>query len=155
MWSRWETVSNLRDPSSGLLNAAYFEVAVPARVEVARRALRPLSVVLVRTSGAVGETWECAAVVHRCLRAADTACQVADDTIGLILEETPEDGALWTAERLRRDLEETMPGSTVWIGVATYPAHALNAAGILAACGDALEAAAEWPGSSIVVAHQQ
>jgi len=148
-------VSNLRDPSSGLLNVAYFEVAVPARVEVARRALRPLSVVLVRTSGAVGETWERAAVVHRCLRAADTACQVADDTIGLILEETPEDGAMWTAERLRRDLEETMPGSTVWVGVATYPAHALNAAEILSACRDALEAAAEWPGSRIVVAHQQ
>lgn len=148
-------MSNLRDPSSGLLNVAYFEVAVPARVEVARRALRPLSVVLVRTSGAVGETWERAAVVHRCLRAADTACQVADDTIGLILEETPEDGAMWTAERLRRDLEETMPGSTVWVGVATYPAHALNAAGILSTCRDALEAAAKWPGSRIVVAHQQ
>ena len=148
-------MSNLRDPGSGLLNAAYFEVAVPARVEVARRALRPVSVVLLRTSGAVGETWECAAVVHRCLRAADTACQVAGDTIGLVLEETPEDGAMWTAERLRRGLEEAMPGATVWVGVATYPAHALDAGGLLAACHEALGAAAEWPSSCIVVAHQQ
>ena len=147
-------MSTLRDPGSGLLNAAYFEVAVPARVEVARRALRPLSIILVRTSGVVGEAWECAAVVHRCLRAADTACQVSGDTIGLILEETPEDGAVWTAERLRRDLEQAMPGMIVGGGVATYPAHALDAEDLLDACREALEAATEWPGSCIVVATQ-
>lgn len=144
-------MSTLRDPDSGLLNADYFRVAVPARVAAARRALRPLSVVLLRSTGMV-EPWECAAVVHRCLRASDTACQVDADTIGLILEETAEDGAVWTAERLRRDLEEAMPAATVCGGVSTYPAHALDAAELLASTELALEAATGAHGSCIVVA---
>ena len=145
-------MTTLRDPGSGLLNAAYFAVAVPARVAIARRALRPLSVVLVRLAATDVERWECASVVHSCIRASDTACQVDDDTVGLILEETPEDGALWTAERLRRDLEEVLPGATVQVGVATYPAHALDATTLLISAAQALEASTTWPGSCIVVA---
>ena len=146
-------MTTLRDPGSGLLNADYFAVTVPARVAVARRALRPLSVVLIQLTEAGVESWEGAAVVQRCLRASDTACQVDDDTIGLILEETPEDGALWTAERLRRDLEVAVPGATVCVGVATYPTHALDAAALLTSATSALEAATTWPGSCVVVAH--
>lgn len=145
-------MTTLRDPGSGLLNAAYFAVALPARVAMARRALRPLSVVLIRLTATRAERWESAAVVHRCLRASDTACQVDDDTVGLILEETPEDGALWTAERLRRELEEVLRGATVRVGVATYPAHALDATALLTSAARALESATTWPGSRIVVA---
>lgn len=144
-------MSTLRDPESGLLNADYFRVAVPARVAAARRALRPVSVVLLRSTGDV-EPWELAAVVHRCLRASDTACQVDADTVGLILEETDEDGAVWTAERLRRDLEEAMPDSTFCGGVSTYPTQALDAATLLASTDLALAAAIACPGSCIVVA---
>jgi len=135
-----------------LLNADYFAVAVPARVAVARRALRPLSVVFIQLTEADVEPWEAAAVVLRCIRDSDTACQIDDDTIGLILEETPEDGALWTAERLRRDLDVALPSASVCVGVATYPAHALDAAELLTSASSALRSATTWPGSCIVVA---
>ena len=145
-------VTDLRDPRSGLLTEAYFDVAVPERVAMARRGLRPLSLVLVRCSGAPLRSPESAALVRACLRASDTACQRGRDELGLVLEDTPEDGAVWTAERLRRDLEGTGEDVAVWAGIATYPAHSLDAAGLVAAAAEALEDAARWPGSRIEVA---
>ena len=145
-------VTDLRDPRSGLLSEAYFDVAVPERVAVARRGLRPLSLVLVRASAAPLRTPASAALVRSCLRASDTACQRGHDELGLILEDTPEDGAVWTTERLRRDLETTGDDVVVWAGIATYPAHTLDAAGLVAAASEALEQATSWPGSRIEVA---
>lgn len=147
-------MSSLRDPGSGLLTEAYFDVAVPERVAIARRALRPVSVVLVRADGPLSAI-ERAEIVRSCLRDSDTACQLGDDTIGLILEETPEDGALWTTERLRRDLEGSGGGMRVWAGIATYPAHTLDAAELLRSAMTALAEATAWPGSRIEVARQR
>ena len=147
-----EGVPDLRDPLSGLLTQAYFDVAVPERVAVARRGLRPLSLVLVRSSAGQLRSSERAALVRACLRASDTACQLGRDELGLILEDTPEDGAVWTAERLRRDLEAAGDDVVVWAGVATYPAHTLDAAGLVSAAIQALEQATAWPGSRIEVA---
>lgn len=147
-------MSGLRDPGSGLLTEDYFEVAVPERVAIARRALRPVSVVLLRAEGELSAV-ERAEIVRSCLRDSDTACQLRDDTIGLILEETPEDGAVWTTERLRRDLEATGRGVRVWAGVATYPAHTLEAVELLRSAVSALAEATAWPGSRIEVARQR
>lgn len=140
------------DVRSGLLNAAYFEVSVPERVAVARRALRPLSIVLVRAPLGVRSPRERAALVRACLRASDTACQLSADHLGLILDDTPEGGAVWSAERLRRGLEADQPGLGLWAGVATYPAHRLCAEELLDAAWVALGAARAWPRSRIEVA---
>lgn len=145
-------MTDLRDPRSGLLTEAYFDVAVPERVAIARRGLRPLSLVLVRAAAAPLRSPACAALVRSCLRASDTACQRGDGELGLILEDTPEDGAVWTAERLRRDLQAVSEDVVVWAGIATYPAHTLDAAGLVAAATEALEQATAWPGSRIEVA---
>ena len=147
-------MTDLRDPNSGLLTEAYFDVAVPERVAIARRGLRPLSLVLVRSSVPTMRDHEHAVLVRRCLRASDTACQRGADELGLILEDTPEDGAVWTAERLRRDLEATGDDIVVWAGIATYPAHTLDALGLIFLASQALQQAAFWPGSRIEVARQ-
>jgi hypothetical protein len=147
-------VTDLRDPHSGLLTEAYFDIAVPERVAVARRGLRPLSLVLVRSSAASLRSPEHAALVRSCLRASDTACQRGRDELGLILEDTPEDGAVWTTERLRRDLEATGDDVIVWAGIATYPAHTLEAIGLVFLAAKALQQATLWPSSRIEVARQ-
>lgn len=144
----------LRDPRSGLLNAAYFEAAVPERVAVARRGLRPLSIVLIRAPLGDRTPRERAALVRACLRESDSACQLTSDHIGLILDDTAEDGAVWTTERLRRDLEADQPGVRMWAGVATYPAHRLSAQELLDSAWCALSEAGGWPGSRIQVAQQ-
>ena len=70
-----------------------------------------------------------ASTLRATLRAADTACRLEGDRrYGLILEDTPEAGAVWTVERFRRALtaRATQP-HVVSAGVACYPAHAFTA----------------------------
>ena len=152
-------VNTLRDPVSGLLNGAYFDVAVPDRVSVARRGLRPLSLVLMLCDVNGLSPRERGAIVVNCLRDADTACQLDHDIIGLILDDTAEDGAVWTAERLRQELEcaghqLAVPAPQVQAGIATYPEHTLDAAELVFAARQALVAAMALPGSRIEIAHQ-
>ena len=45
----------------------------------------------------------------------------------MLLEDTPENGAVWTVERLRRRMADQHPDLTMWAGVACYPAHAFDA----------------------------
>ena len=141
----------LRDEETGLLNEAYFRAALPNRVAMARRVLRPLSVVVLTTD----EPIAAAAVAHALLdtlRESDTACRLDDGRFALLLEDTPENGAVWTVERMRRLLTEQGFGLKVWAGVASYPAHALEAADLLGLAEGAQRSAREWVDSRIEVA---
>jgi PleD family two-component response regulator len=141
----------LRDEDSGLLNDAYFRAALPNRVATARRVLRPISIAVLfvdrdDVSPAV------AYALLDTLRESDTACRLDDGRFALVLEDTPEDGAVWTVERVRRLLAEQGIGAKVWAGVASYPAHALESADLLQLAEDALVKAREWGESRIEVA---
>ena len=141
----------LHDPESGLLNEAYFRAALPNRVATARRVLRPISVVLTRLREAV-HARQVALGLLDTLRESDTACRLADGSFALILEDTPENGAVWTMERLRRLLHEQGTEVVLWAGVASYPAHALESAELLALAESALHDAMQWEVSRIEVA---
>ena len=141
----------LRDDDTGLLNEAYLRAALPNRVATARRVLRPISVAVVALEDeglATGLSY----ALQDSLRESDTACRLDDGRFVLLLEDTPEDGAVWTLERTRRLLVDQGHGTTLWAGVASYPAHALEADALLASAEAALEAARQWPGSRIEVA---
>jgi GGDEF domain-containing protein len=86
------------------------------------------------------------------IRDADTACRMADGRFGLVLEDTPENGAIWTVERVRRRLVLENDGLTLWAGVACYPAHAFTPDTVLDQAERALEAAREWRQDRIEVA---
>jgi GGDEF domain-containing protein len=86
------------------------------------------------------------------LRESDTACRLDDGTFALILEDTPENGAVWTVERVRRLLADDGADIVIWAGVASYPAHALEAPALLVLAEKALAGAREWPQSRIEVA---
>ena len=146
------------DPDTGLLNEAYFAAAIESRVATARRVLRPLSIVMLavvddRHGGhAPIPVSEIADGLHRTLREADTACVLSGNHVGLLLEDTPEDGAVWTAERLRRVLVPEGNGRILWAGVASYPTHGLTAEDLHANVSDALRRASEWHQDRIEVA---
>jgi GGDEF domain-containing protein len=150
---------SLTDASTGLFNEQFFRVSLDTRVSAARRHLRPVAVVLVQVSEGVREGAPSpvapdlvAEGVRATLRDADTACRLDDGRFALILEDTPENGAVWTVERVRRALSLEKPGQTLWAGIACYPAHAFDAWELFDRAAKALDAAREWHQDRIEVA---
>ena len=156
--------SPITDPT-GLFSEDYFHIAVETRVSAARRHLRPVAIVLfdvmqgVRSGNPTRVAPEpVVQAIRTTLREADTACRLSDGRFGFVLEDTPEDGAIWTVERLRRaltDAGETAERDGVqtrWAGIACYPAHAFSASETLAKAQAAFEAAKDWPQDRIEVA---
>ncbi len=155
--------SPITDPT-GLFSEDYFKIAVETRVSAARRHLRPVAIVLfdvmqgVRSGSPTRVAPEpVVQAIRTTLREADTACRLADGRFGFVLEDTPEDGAIWTVERLRRALTDANGSErdgvqTRWAGIACYPAHAFSASETLAKAQAAFEAAKDWPQDRIEVA---
>ncbi len=150
--------SAITDADTGLYTENYFRAAVEARVAAARRHLRPVAVVLMEVVEIDGENRVAADpqlvadYLVATLRESDTACRTSRGLFALVLEDTPENGAVWTIERIRRRLAEEHAGLTVWAGVACYPAHAFEVRDLVAKASEALEAATEWHQDRIEVA---
>ena len=147
----------IHDGATGLFNEHYFAVAVDSRVAAARRHLRPVAIIQLSVSRP-GETEASAdpvavsSAVRATLRDSDTACRMDDGRFAIILEDTPEEGAILTAERLRRAMATAAPDHIQRAGVACYPAHAFNANELLAKADKALHSARDWPQHRIEVA---
>lgn len=150
---------SLLDPSGGLFAEPFFLATVSWRLIACRRVLRPLALAFFEVVDGLPDGPVLASdpkmvtsVVRSTLRASDVAGRMADGAYGLMLEDTPEDGAVWAVERLRRALG-TKPGSrTVRAGVACYPGQALTPNDIVEAARVAFAAAREWPQDRIEVA---
>lgn len=149
----------LTDPTTGLFSESFFNVAIESRIAAARRHLRPVAVVLLEVVEGLpsSEPFEAdaalvAEAVKVTLREADTACRLRNGYFALLLEDTPENGAIWTVERIRRQLLGQQSGLTLWAGVACYPAHAFGTQEIMDAAETALESAREWRQDRIEVA---
>jgi two-component system cell cycle response regulator len=149
----------LADPETNLFSEAYFRVSLDARIASARRHLRPVAIALVSVieGEAIGgcepsEPSKVTAAIRQTLRDADTACRLADGSYALILEDTPENGAVWTVERIRRNLNTRHGLHTMWAGVACYPAHAFSTDELLDQAVEALHSAKEWKQDRIEIA---
>ncbi len=154
-----QPVGELSDPLTGLFGEAYFLVSVEQRISAARRHLRPIAVALVEvvddptaSSMNFSDPNIIAEALAETLRDADTACRLSDGRFALILEDTPENGAIWTIERLRRCLAARLDKSTLWAGLSCYPAHGFDTDEILSQAEVALGAARDWPQDRIEVA---
>ncbi len=147
---------SLTDHGSGLHNEDYFRVTLEARVAAARRHLRPVAVVLVQVvdegSGELSDPSLVGDCVRSTLRDADTSCRLSDGVFALLLEDTPENGAVWTVERMRRALAAAGSGYRLWAGIACYPAHAFDGGELHVGAEKALTAAREWHQDRIEVA---
>lgn len=151
-------LASARDPVTGLAHPAFFRATLETRVVAARRHLRPVAVAVVEVVTGGPEAWApadaalVARQIRRTLREADLAAAMAPGQVALLLEDTPESGAVWTVERLRRAVVEVLPGATMFAGVACYPAHAFDAPTLLDRASEALGAAREWNRDRIEVA---
>ena len=151
--------TSLLDPSSGLFVQSFFIATVNWRLAACRRVLRPLALVLLEVvdglpAGPIvpSDPKVVAAMVRATLRTSDVAARVADGTYGLLLEDTPEDGAVWAVERVRRSLEARAGSRVLRAGVACYPGQAMTARDMLVGAQRALASAREWPQDRIEVA---
>ena len=149
----------LTDPVTGLFNHEYFLVALDSRIAAARRHLRPVAVALVEVvDGREGDdrppadAIDVADALRETLRESDTATRLTDGRFGVVLEDTPENGAIWTMERVRRCLAQEHPNVTMWAGVACYPAHAFDVGALIDRADAALVAAKDWHQDRIEVA---
>ncbi len=149
----------LTDVQTGLFSEGFFHVALDSRLAAARRHLRPVAVVLLEVvTGLPGDQVQdadahiVATSITETLREADTACRLRNGYFALLLEDTPENGAIWTVERIRRAMTEQSTGTTMWAGIACYPAHAFSSEEIMTAADQALSSAREWRQDRIEVA---
>lgn len=147
------------DPTTGLFNERFFMATLEKRVSAARRGLRPLGLVLLEVVTDISSahpkpsdpTLVAEALVDT-LREADTMARLDNGRFAILLEDTPENGSIWTIERVRRRLGEKHPGHTVWAGLACYPSHAFERESLMAQALGALTAATEWRQDRIEVA---
>ncbi len=151
---------SLTDEATGLFSEDYFRVAVDARIAAARRHLRPVAVVLLEVIEGLrsnapqsAQPMLVAEMINATLREADTACRLIDGRFGLVLEDTSENGAIWTVERIRRSIAELQQGLTLRAGIACYPAHAFGSSELLQRAEEALVSARDWNQDRIEVAN--
>ncbi len=154
-----EQPDHLTDPASGLFSEAYFDVAIESRIASARRRLRPIAVALIDVIDGLGTAnaqpadpvWV-GALLLETVREADTVCRMTDGGYAVIMEDTPENGAIFCIERLRKAMVEREPHLTLWAGVACYPAHGLTDVEVVGQARRALRSAREWRQHRIEVA---
>ena len=142
---------DITDPATGVFSQTFFDASLGKRISAARRGLRPLTVAMVEVVEKVGQP-DChqttpkpvAEILLETLREADTVARMDDGVFAVLLEDTPENGAIWTLERIRRRISEDLPGCTVRAGMSCYPAYAFDAAQLVSQSTAALDAAREW-----------
>lgn len=143
-----EEATSLVDAETGLPDDRFFDLAVEGRVAAARRHLWPVTVVLLEIGVAVDARGARPAadaavafadLMRQTLRESDIACRVGPHTFGLVLEDTAEEGGVWTAERLQIALaQDVSKVRQLAAGVAAYPTHGLVADDVLARAQAAL-----------------
>lgn len=146
---------DLLDPETGLPSQPFFTLALEGRVAAARRHLWPVTVLVLD----IGLAPECesgraqadaiarfADLLRRTLREADIACRVSATRFAVVLDDTAEEGGVWTAERIQAAVShEVTKVRRMAAGVASYPTHGLEAGEVLTRAQAALARACASP----------
>ncbi len=132
-----DALGSVMDPITGLPDVRVFILLVERKLALSRRALQPLSLVLFEVDGfeQLGATQArvalrlAARLVRGTLRDSDSVCYGSGGVVAAILDDTPHGGAVWAADRVRREVAARSyhTGVTLSMGVASYPTHALEA----------------------------
>jgi diguanylate cyclase (GGDEF)-like protein len=142
-----ELAEEVFDAPSGLLRERFVAVVLQQKVAASRRKITPLSVLAIeldrlRTASraAIDDGMKVLGDVLRAtLRESDAACRLGDVLAISVLEDTDQHGALLAAERVRSALKTVSTDAlTVSVGIACYPAHALDAPELVTRAGEAL-----------------
>ena len=137
------SVDSVTDSITGLPDGRVFTVVLERKIALARRTLKPISVVYFRIDDfesfapyirehAMRAT---SRVITNTVRESDTICGLGDGELVALLDDTSEAGAVWAADRVRRANGESPSRDVVSLsaGVACYPSHSMDAEELLAA----------------------
>lgn len=166
----------LVDESTGLHTSNYFAIAVRREVRRSRRFNRTftLGLVALDQDDEVREAWgeeglravtlHVAGILTRATRQVDLRATLGSGRFGLVLPETPLEGAMMLAERVRQTVEVdafVMPEHpypmthTVSIGLACFPQDAEDDRGLLARLEEALARARGGRNTTVAAASSQ
>jgi diguanylate cyclase (GGDEF)-like protein len=139
------------DPVSGLIRERHLAVVLGQIVASARRKVQPVSVISWELDGFENASTDAiddaltalGAVAWRTLRESDAVFRLGSRGALAVLVDTAEPGAAIVAERVRVSLRACPVGDTLTVsaGIACYPTHALEAQGLVACAGRALDSA--------------
>ncbi|MDR1726880.1 MAG: sensor domain-containing diguanylate cyclase [Acidobacteriota bacterium] len=140
----------ITDDLTGLYNSRYLKKYLEIDVKRCLRYKKKVSLLFIDVDGfkQVNDTYghltgsrvlaEMGKVFRQMIRETDIVARYGGDEFVIVLPETPLAGALTTAERIRKKVEEYDFAAwdarirlTVSLGVASYPRHALTAEGLI------------------------
>jgi diguanylate cyclase (GGDEF)-like protein len=155
--------SSRTDAATGLLNASALGEVLGSEIERARRSGTRMSVLLVEPEAASGHSLDpgeevlgrIGTVIAGAIRRIDTVGRFDGDRLAVLAPTTHDSGAYILAERLattvRSATEREAAPLAVSIGVASYPRHAQDMAGVLDAVRRALDEATRLGSGRVVV----
>jgi GGDEF domain-containing protein len=144
----------LVDPDTSLPDDRYFELALEGRVAAARRHLWPVTLVMLRLTLDPTAANDPAVrkdafarfslLLQGTMRESDVLCRLDADTFALMLDDTAEEGGVWSAERVQAEASKQHPAITKLVaGISSYPSHGLDAPKVLEAARYALARATQ------------
>jgi len=164
---------SIRDPLTSLFNLRYLEETLEREISRSARSGKPIGLMMLDIdnfkafndtfghSGGDALLCELGALLDSATRVEDAACRYGGDEFVVLLPESSLDVMLQRAEEVReapKQFNITHEGSvldavTLTVGVAVYPDHATDMAGLLRAADEAMYEAKHAGGDRVLVAH--
>jgi len=161
----------IKDPLTDTYNRGYFERQLEVEIARSRRSGQPVSLIYIdlddfkqvndQFGHAVGDNIlrQMARLFMSNIRSTDTLARIGGEEFAIILPETPKEGAVTLAEKLRLlverskflgDSQSLTIHKTVSAGVATYPDDALSSDELVRKADDAMYSAKELGKNRVV-----
>ena len=151
------SMDSITDTITGLPDARVLTVMLDRKVALARRTLKPVSVVFFEIDDYESfapylrehATRGTSRVITNTLRESDTVCGMGGGVLVALLDDTSESGAVWAANRIRQASAEAPSRDVVSLsaGVACYPSHAMDGEDLMEAARSAcVNALSHGPG---------
>jgi len=163
---------SIRDPLTDLFNLRYLEETLEREISRSTRSGKPVGLMMLDIDhfkdfndafghpGGDALLCELSDLLHSVTRVEDAACRYGGDEFVVLLPESPLDVTLERAEEIRQAANRfniTHEGAaldpvTLTVGVAVYPDHATDMAGLLRAADEAMYEAKHAGGDRVLVA---
>jgi diguanylate cyclase (GGDEF)-like protein len=163
---------SIRDPLTDLFNLRYLEETLEREISRSTRSGKPVGLMMLDVdhfkdfndtfghSGGDALLCELGDLLHSVTRVEDAACRYGGDEFVVLLPESPLDVTLERAEEIRLAATRfnithdgvVLDPITLTVGVAVYPDHATDMAGLLRAADEAMNEAKHAGGDRVLVA---
>jgi diguanylate cyclase (GGDEF)-like protein len=163
---------SIRDPLTGLFNRRYLEETLEREISRSTRSGKPFGLMMLDiddfkqfndTFGHAGGDAlmrELGGLLHTLTRVEDVACRYGGDEFVVLLPESPLDVTVLRAEEIRQAAHQftimhegsVLSAVTLTVGVAVYPDHGADIAGLVHAADEAMYRAKHAGGDGVQVA---